>query len=500
MKGDGGILDFRTLWQLLLRNKKLILLPVVVVTLAGWAATFLITPQFESSVLIYASNPVSLSGTVQRMMGEYLDLVGALDARRTNVRDLTRELQTPYFVSKIIEQAGLTTDPALEAVASGMQASYPELTLDQIKVDVMAARLEHGLSLKYVTSNHLEMTISASDPYRARTLATSVATVFIAEKERQSRDAVNRSLDFSYGELTKREKDLQGMVDEKSKLDQAIAALERGENVTTKEDGGGVKTELGRRRAELRQVGNEIQRLTKNLDQMPQGELTLADNALTRERKARLDSLIETAATVFGQNPLELHAVEDVQFQIASAEDDIRTEQERLLSASYPGASESHRDLTLELLGSRQHQAWLGKYINRLSSDLSQKDLRVRNLPELRSRREILDQEIKAAQLIRDRFKDQQEVFELSLALAQESNYDVVKPATLELSPVWPNRMLIVSGALLAGLLLGGVVVFLREASDRTINSSEEAESYLGVSVAGVVPKIEGVGVLDEQA
>jgi capsular polysaccharide biosynthesis protein len=117
----------------------------------------------------------------------------------------------------------------------------------------------------------------------------------------------------------------------------------------------------------------------------------------------------------------------------------------------------------------------------------------VETLADLKGRRELLNEEIKAAQRLRDELKNQQEMFELSLSLVQQSNYEVVEEAQLNRTPVWPDRLLIVASGLLAGLLMGTAAVFLAEASDRSLTSAEQVESYLGLPVSGVVPNIQGL-------
>ena len=54
-----------------------------------------------------------------------------------------------------------------------------------------------------------------------------------------------------------------------------------------------------------------------------------------------------------------------------------------------------------------------------------------------------------------------------------------------------PWRRIILALGFLAGLAMGGVAIFVVEASDRSLTSPEGAENYLGLPVVGTVPRIQ---------
>jgi uncharacterized protein involved in exopolysaccharide biosynthesis/Mrp family chromosome partitioning ATPase len=66
----------------------------------------------------------------------------------------------------------------------------------------------------------------------------------------------------------------------------------------------------------------------------------------------------------------------------------------------------------------------------------------------------------------------------------------VVSPAALPIRPAFPNRSLVVGGALLLGLMCGAALAALRELRDRFVRTTEEIESILGTRGLGVVPRV----------
>lgn len=114
-------------------------------------------------------------------------------------------------------------------------------------------------------------------------------------------------------------------------------------------------------------------------------------------------------------------------------------------------------------------------------------------MPGYRARIEQLNREIDASRTLRDQFKLSQEGTQISQALLMESKFRVVEPARLPLSPIWPNKRMIVLLGLMVGISLGAGAVIIAEFFDNSIKKIEDAESTLGFPVIGTMPRIEGL-------
>ncbi len=79
-----------------------------------------------------------------------------------------------------------------------------------------------------------------------------------------------------------------------------------------------------------------------------------------------------------------------------------------------------------------------------------------------------------------------------NLAVQQQSfpisDGRVITAATPPARPSWPRRIIILLGALLAGLGLGGVIALFREMNDQRIRTLRDLESEGGVDSAGILP------------
>ncbi|MGG0449222.1 Wzz/FepE/Etk N-terminal domain-containing protein [Priestia megaterium] len=74
-------------------------------------------------------------------------------------------------------------------------------------------------------------------------------------------------------------------------------------------------------------------------------------------------------------------------------------------------------------------------------------------------------------------------------------NVSVLSKAALkaEMSPVQPKPLLNILIAIVAGVIIGGVLAFLLEYLDGTLKTEEDIEKYLGIPVMGVVMKIDTI-------
>ncbi|MDR2977527.1 MAG: polysaccharide biosynthesis protein [Streptococcaceae bacterium] len=76
--------------------------------------------------------------------------------------------------------------------------------------------------------------------------------------------------------------------------------------------------------------------------------------------------------------------------------------------------------------------------------------------------------------------------------LLSVKNVSRLGDATLDPSPVSPNKKLNLAISFVIGFLIGAGIALIREFMDNTINSEEDIEQILGKPLLGVVPLIEG--------
>jgi polysaccharide biosynthesis transport protein len=111
-------------------------------------------------------------------------------------------------------------------------------------------------------------------------------------------------------------------------------------------------------------------------------------------------------------------------------------------------------------------------------------------IPEYQSKLDQIDREITAARQLRDQFKVQQEGFQISQKLLNQSRIDLIEEARVPFKPVSPNKnKLIVMGVIL-GLALGGATILMVELFDNSVKQIGWVEDDLNLKVIGTIPKV----------
>jgi capsular polysaccharide biosynthesis protein len=72
-----------------------------------------------------------------------------------------------------------------------------------------------------------------------------------------------------------------------------------------------------------------------------------------------------------------------------------------------------------------------------------------------------------------------------------ELKFKIVEPVIKHINPVKPNRIRMMLMAVVAGIVIGGGLIFLLEYIDHSFKNVEDVEKYLNLPVLGTIPKIE---------
>ncbi len=211
--------DITEIIAIIWRRKWLIILPLILVSMVTFAGSYLITPEYEASTIILVGNPVKLSTDLQRLLGNARPGYRSSQDRQMELKSLQNEITSSPFIYQLVQRLKLDESPSLHAAALKQQQMAPGLTLDQIKFDILLNSLRENISIGYAGNNQIKITVNSTDQFRARDMAESLGEVFIAEKMKQERGIIRASDEFTYGQLSKYEKDLEDRINEKTGLE-----------------------------------------------------------------------------------------------------------------------------------------------------------------------------------------------------------------------------------------------------------------------------------------
>jgi len=169
----------------------------------------------------------------------------------------------------------------------------------------------------------------------------------------------------------------------------------------------------------------------------------------------------------------------------------IEDEIKHLVQVQYESFEKGTRNMIISLFNARAQLDLLYSELNNLKLGSADLENRAGKMLDYQARLDQFDREVAAARELRDRFAEQQESSQISMALTRESVFRIIDPAKIPRQPFAPNHIKIIIMGVALGLIIGVGAVFLSEFFDKSFNTVDEVEEVLGLPVIGVIPKIE---------
>jgi uncharacterized protein involved in exopolysaccharide biosynthesis len=477
------------------RRKWLIILPLIVATGAAIGASYLLTPVYQSSVTVWAGSPVLLSRDVERLVGEQHQVMGADMDRNRELQSLRVEITSAPYIARLAERLGLLQNSSLERRAIKIKDSHPELTLsiEEIKFDILHQEIRDRIGISFVGKNQVKIAVTSSDAAKARELAEAMGEIFIEEKIRQQMRSVHLSSGFSSQQLEKYERDLQDKIDKRTALEKEYMKIQIDDPIASEANRKAILAEVQSTDRTIEQLEEDERQASRQLAGALDGTPNLTPSTRLIELRSEASNQISAMASLVRRSALDNSAVVNQKMKLYDVEERINEEVRSLVRKQFLNTADSVQAWLGDLFAAREKLEIQYDIKNELTYALEDINAKVNAMPEYEARLEQLAREISSARELRDRFQLQQEGFEITEDLLAQTNFQLVEPAKMPYSPVWPVRRELALMGALAGLILGIAAAVAAELFDRSIRDPDEIEQQLELPVIGTIPKIDGL-------
>lgn len=486
-------LDLSDIFAIAWKRKWLIFIPLVLVAISAYAGSYLITPEYQSSVIIWFGNPVQMTDQLRRMVGDATDVLGSERHRSEELKSMQNEVTSSPFLRQLVQNLRLDQDPSLDKKVAKMRASRPDMSPEQIKFEVLADELRDRIFVNFAGWEQVRISVLSTSPRLARDMAQNLGEILMTEKRRQQLGSVRLSQDFTYDQLSKYEKDLQDKIDELTEFQKKFMGYQLNEMVVSDSNRKAITSEIEGTNIEIEEKKDEERRLLAKLVDIPATKLTLEESNNLKRIKAEIQNLLVSVANLMPKyrwsDPEILNFKTKLYSYIGTLEDEHR----ELVEQQFVSYDKATRDNIARLFNVRADLDVLYSKSNNLKLALADLTDKINSIPAYQAKLDQLNREINAARELRDRFKEQQESSQISQALLQEAQFKVVEPAKVPLSPVKPDRLKILIMGIFVGLALGGGAALLAELLDNSLKSIEQVEEFVGYPVLGVIPEINSI-------
>jgi len=475
------------------RRKWYIIIPTILAAGAAFGLTYFLTPVYETSAIVWVGNTVQLSGDLGRIIGNELKAIGQSRNRSEELRSLRNEIKSSPYMKQLVSRLDLDKDPGLEKRAVRMQEKWPHLNLDQIKFNLLLEDLRDRISIDFSGSDQIQITAESEDPYMAQEITRTISEIFINEKKRQQMGSVQASQDFSNEQLEKYEEDLQKKVKERTDFEKEFMKIQIDDMVASDDNRRDINSEIQATQLEITDKEEEAKDLLKKITAVPSSKIELNQSDELKRLKGEVKSLLTSIANLMLRYRWSDPEILNFKSRLYSYMDKIEDENRRLVNIQFAEYPDETRQNLVDLFNMRSQLDMLYSRQNNLQLALNDLNNKMGLMPEYQARLDQLTREVTAARELRDRFKQQQETAQISQAVLNESEYKVIQPAQIPLSPTFPDKKKLLIMGIMLGLVLGGGLILLRELLDNTFRKVEDVEDYLDIPVIGVIPDIESV-------
>jgi uncharacterized protein involved in exopolysaccharide biosynthesis len=484
--------DIRSYWAILGRRKTLLILPLMIVPLVAFAASYFIKPSFVSSVSILLNETRVLPTTVEQ------DVEGRAGY---NYQITTQERQTAIFnqmtstnyLRRIIAVLDLPITDDIKKQVSITKANYPEISESDLAENILADQLRQKVIVNMRSSNLIDLSFSAQDPVNAQKRAAALADIFIEENLAAELKGVRSSIAFSEDQLSFYKEKLKNAEEKLREFRQSMFASTFGQDTSS---------------SNIQEISAAVQALDLDISNQQDQQANLRtslDNenfdvstlTLPPQIESMKDKLLGNASklsdllTNFTWRDASILSINE---ESRSLIDNMTTEIKTWVNQRYADSPQYLKDIIVEYQAgnvvidfNRAKRATLDKYI-------SQTKIKLGEDPATEVTMKRLQSEIDSYKRFYDLFVSHSQnaaINQSAKKVEAEAKYTIIKPASLPLSPDSPKRGNIFGMGLAIGLAIGLGGIMMVELLDNSFKKVEDVTAFLNLPVIGTIPRID---------
>ncbi len=470
--------DFRGYWNILLKRRWAIVIAFAIVMLTGVVATFLVTPIYRATAVIQierqAAQVVNIPGLEPIESPwydrEFYETQIQLMTSRSMAEKIASDLPLDNPVFESLTQPSWW-DEIRNAVTGTEVVPFSEWPPDQQRRRLVSL-VRYGLNVAPIRNSRLlQIHFESPDPQIAGSVANAVAYGFIEANLDRKVDSSSYAKVFLEDRLEQIKLKLQ-----ESERDLAeFAQRESYINVANRQS----------------LLSTELQALTGALTAAKQARIE-ADARARQAQGARamshplllenagVQALRSTRATLEAEYQEKLLTYKpayplmlQLRSQIEELDKQLRGEVELVRDSLQAGHA-----------AAQQQEQMLQEQVDRLTGEVLAMQGRSTDFT-------VLEREVETNKQLYDALLQRYKEIGIT-SNVEANNISIVDPALIPARPFTPNlkRSLLASAVL--GLMLGIALAFLLEYLDDTIKLPEDLERKLGLSILGVIPKLDG--------
>jgi polysaccharide biosynthesis transport protein len=457
-------ISLREYLELLRRRKMVIIQTFLAALLIGIVVAFVTRPVYRSTgrLLVTAqSNQMLLQRAGEDPLSRLIES-GSMLTLETQLE----VLMTPELLSKAYSNAGMN--------------------LDDKRVKVAVSRAGDQVDIIDVSTEAHQATI-------AEGVTNNLMSLYIAQDTKWRTGDIDESIKYAISELNKAEKDWR---DASIKLDNYQQRVKLTDYATQLQTSNSALAELQKKEdafiSDLSGLTASIAALNKELSKLPRtitndkSETNVANRDLIKQEIIKQQAIYEANLQFFKPDHVKMKAL---QKQIDQLKADLAAQPENVVSKQVVTNPEV-RIIEEKLHNLEAQRAGMVATLAGVRGQKQKAEADLRKMSSYQYTQAALKQAAEIAQNKHKMMSDKLDNLKLRKIALPKAVRELTR-ATINPTPVRPNRMLIIVMSAVAGMFLGVCFALLQEFLDDRVNAPDDARRVMGVPALGYIPRIE---------
>lgn len=433
------------------------------VCLAGWLVVSQIPNRYESRARIFVQLRQILPGN---------DVAN----EQAQQRDIDRVRQT------------LTSAVSLQKVVRGTDLS--RTVSNERDVADRVAGLQKAIKITAQQDNLFEITVTAGDSRLAKQIAQKMIDIFVESNLADNRDASNQSMQFLEAQLEARQLQLQDAEIKRADFQSRYLGSLPGTG-TLPERIGAARAQLSQIDSDLASAKSALNAVNAQIAGTPANVPGTAGASVVGPARARLAALQGQLAEARSRGWTDSHPdVVALKSQLAQATTAARNE-------PVSGAGSASNPLYLSLRSMQADRAAtvaaLVQRKNQIEGDLATLQAKIDQAPGAAAEQGQIEREY---QVLKDQYdklladREALKVTSQAQSVSDTVKFNVIDPPTQPRFPSAPNRPLLLTGVLIAGLGAAVALAFALSKLKTTFSTAARLERASGMPVIGSISEV----------
>ncbi len=484
--------DIRELLAVVLKRKWLIIIPLILTTVAGYGTTFLLTPEYRSSTIIWIDRPHNVSRELVNIIGREANPRMSGEDRHRQLQSLQNEITSQSYLFQLISDLKLDVNPEISRQAARMREENPGQSFDQLKFHLLLEKLRDQIGVAYVGADQIKITVESEDPVEARNMVRRLTEILEQEKSRYELEKILDNQSFADLQLERTEYEYQQVLDSLTAARVVLTQIQLPDNISSQQNLREVLSDIERLKRESTNASSELRSLKSQLDGLDLAWAKLEYTDTLVELRAEIDGQVATFAGMMEKYAWNEQNVVSANIRLNDNVGFLERELALAVDRQFASYPENHRKLLTRYFFVRENLDILNSRHTKLQLAHDQVNSRLGDVPRLEAQITELERKATDARRYRDAFRSEETTVEILSDRARDrTKYKIIEPARVALVPFWPDRKQILVMAFLLGLVIGGGSVFLAQVLDSSFKDVDAVEELLGLPVLAAIPKIE---------